>query len=180
MTTHGATAGSPVFRFRPNAEPSVDAGADQTIFLPSTGEGTATLTGVVTDDGLPLGGALTLEWTLVNGPGAVTIDNPSSAVTTVRIQEEGTYVLRLTASDSELESFDEVNLTFIRNQAPEVDAGPDRVIELPTDTVSLDGTVTDDGLPQGASSTSSGPKSTARERSPSATLSRKILMRRSM
>ncbi len=67
---HGATAGSPVFRFRPNAEPSVDAGADQTIFLPSTGEGTATLTGVVTDDGLPLGGALTLEWTLVNGPGA--------------------------------------------------------------------------------------------------------------
>ena len=58
-------------------------------------------------------------------------------------------MLRLSASDTELEGFDEVAITFIRNKAPEVDAGPDRVIELPTNTVSIDATIIDDDLPQG-------------------------------
>ena len=35
------------------------------------------------------------------------------------------------------------------NQPPVVDAGPDQGITLPTNTVNLDGTVTDDGLPSG-------------------------------
>ena len=35
----------------------------------------------------------------------------------------------------------------ITNQPPTVDAGTDQTITLPTDTVTLDGTVTDDGLP---------------------------------
>ena len=134
---HGATAGSPVFRFRPNAAPIVDAGSDQTIFLPGSGEGIATLNGSASDDALPLGGTLTFEWTLVSGPGGLAIDDPSSPATTISILEEGTYVFRLTVSDTELEGFDEVSVTFVRNRAPEVDAGADRVIELPTDTVLL-------------------------------------------
>jgi len=135
--THGATAGSPVFRFRPNAAPLVDAGPDQMIFLPGSGQGIATLNGSASDDALPLGGALTFEWTLVSGPGGLAIDDPSSPATTISILEEGTYVFRLTVSDTELEGFDEVSVTFVRNRAPEVDAGADRVIELPTDTVLL-------------------------------------------
>jgi hypothetical protein len=60
-------------------------------------------------------------------------------------------VLRLTASDSELSAFDTVTITVNPsgpvNQAPTVNAGNDAVITLPTNTVSLDGTVSDDGLP---------------------------------
>jgi hypothetical protein len=37
------------------------------------------------------------------------------------------------------------------NQAPEVEAGSNQVIMLPTDSVLLDGTVMDDGLPEGSS-----------------------------
>jgi hypothetical protein len=33
------------------------------------------------------------------------------------------------------------------NQAPVVEAGPDQTINLPTNTATLDGTATDDGLP---------------------------------
>ena len=40
--SHGATQGSPVWRFRPNHAPLVSAGADQTITLPAV---TATLAG---------------------------------------------------------------------------------------------------------------------------------------
>ncbi|MCP4605829.1 MAG: hypothetical protein GY847_35805, partial [Proteobacteria bacterium] len=36
----------------------------------------------------------------------------------------------------------------VTNQAPEVNAGADEAIILPQDTVNLDGTVTDDGLPE--------------------------------
>ena len=147
--TRGARAGSPVFRFRPNAVPTVDAGSDQTIFLPGSGDGIANLTGSASDDDLPLGRILAFEWTLESGPGDIVIDSPNSTATTVTIRDEGTYLLRLTASDSELEGFDEVVLTFIRNKAPLVDVGADRVIELPSDTTFLDGTITDDGLPEG-------------------------------
>ena len=37
------------------------------------------------------------------------------------------------------------------NRPPTVDAGPDQTITLPTDTLSLNGTATDDGLPSGSS-----------------------------
>ena len=33
------------------------------------------------------------------------------------------------------------------NQAPTVDAGPDAALELPQDTLTLNGSVTDDGFP---------------------------------
>ncbi|MGH9461458.1 MAG: PKD domain-containing protein, partial [Vicinamibacteria bacterium] len=147
---HGARAGSPAFRFRPNAAPTVDAGPDQIVHLPGVGEGTANLVGSVSDDDLPVGRILTFQWTLVSGPDGLVIEDPDAISTVITIQEAGTYVLRLTASDSELEGSDEVMITFVRNAAPVVSAGPDRVIEQPTDTVLLDGTVTDDGLPPGS------------------------------
>ena len=62
----------------------------------------------------------------------------------------GTYVLRLTADDGELSTGDEVTIIANPappvNQPPVVDAGPDQTITLP-DNATLDGTVTDDGLP---------------------------------
>ena len=63
---HGATRGSHVWRFRPNGAPLVSAGPDQSIALPAV---TVALGGSVSDDGLPQGSVLDIEWTVVNGPG---------------------------------------------------------------------------------------------------------------
>src|SRR5262249_28725005 len=76
-----------------NQAPVVNAGADQTIPLPAS----ATLAGTVTDDGLPNPpGAVTIAWSVVSGPGAVTFDNAGAAATTASFAAPGAYVLRLT------------------------------------------------------------------------------------
>jgi K319-like protein len=130
----------------PNTAPSVDAGADLTVFLPAT----ATLSGSVTDDGLPQGSTLTIGWSKVSGPGNVTFSDPTSAATTASFSDPGSYLLRLTASDGEFTSSDDVAITVIpRNTAPTVNAGPDQTVSLPA-TATLSGSVTDDGLPQGS------------------------------
>ncbi len=140
-------AGTTVIVVPPNGPPSVHAGADQAVALPQT---TISLTGTVTDDGLPTGGALTIEWSQVSGPGQVTFATPSQATTSVTWGLAGAYVLRLTASDGDATVFDEVTVTVTpANGAPQVDAGPDQAITLPTDTVTLTGTVVDDGRPGG-------------------------------
>jgi hypothetical protein len=133
-----------------NQAPTVNAGADQTIALPNS----ANLNGTVTDDGLPAGSSLTTTWRQVSGPGTVTFANPNVTVTTASFSAPGTYVLRLTASDTDLETSDEITITVHpQNQAPTVNAGTDRTISLPQDTLSLGGMVTDDGLPVGGTLT---------------------------
>jgi hypothetical protein len=84
----------------------------------------------------------------VSGPGTVTFGNASTVDTTATFTAEGTYVLRLSADDGELSSNDEVTVTVNPepNSAPVVDAGLDQTITLPA-AATLDGTVTDDGLP---------------------------------
>ncbi|MGE3957096.1 MAG: hypothetical protein AB7H96_10295, partial [Vicinamibacterales bacterium] len=136
-----------------NVAPTVNAGADQTITLPSG----ATLSGTVTDDGLPQGASVTSAWTQQSGPGTATFANAASASTGVTFSAAGTYVLRLTADDTALSAFDEVTITVNpappTNVAPTANAGVDQTITLPSGAT-LSGTVTDDGLPQGASVTS--------------------------
>ncbi len=127
-----------------NQAPSVNAGADQTITLPAV----ATLDATVTDDGLPNPpAAVTTTWTQVSGPGTVTFGNAAVVDTTATFSVAGTYVLRLTASDSALGAFDEITITVRpANLAPVVNAGPDQTVTLPA-VATLDATVTDDGLP---------------------------------
>ena len=84
----------------------MNAGADQTITLPST----ATLAGTATDDGLP-SNRLTVAWTKVSGPGTVTFTNAATANTRASFSTNGVYVLRLTASDTALSRTDDVQVT---------------------------------------------------------------------
>src|SRR5206468_823225 len=109
-----------------NQAPVVNAGDDQTITLPSN----ASLNGSVTDDGLPAGSTLTIAWSKVSGPGTVTFGNANAAVTTAGFSAIGSYVLRLSASDSQLTGNDEVTITVnpppITNKPPVVNAGTDR------------------------------------------------------
>ncbi len=123
-----------------NVPPAVDAGPDQLITVGSS----AALSGVVSDDGLPSGALPTVSWSKVSGPGTVSFGNASTAVTTASFSLAGTYVLRLSATDGDLTTTDDV--TFVVNAPPSVDAGPDLVVTLPASGL-LDATVTDNTLP---------------------------------
>ena len=138
-----STASITVTRETPNAQPSVNAGSDQTFALPQT----AALHGTASDDGLPQGSSLTTTWTMVSGPGTVTFANPNALDTNASFSSPGTYVLRLTADDSILTNSEDVTITVEpQNQPPTVVAGPDQTIALPH-AATLNGSATDDGLP---------------------------------
>ncbi|HEY9248932.1 MAG TPA: Ig-like domain-containing protein, partial [Rariglobus sp.] len=77
--------------------------ANSHLFLRDAAE-TALLDGIVRDDGLPLGGALVSTWEKAFGPGEVAFADAHAPVTTATFGEPGIYVLRLRASDGELES----------------------------------------------------------------------------
>ncbi|HEX4997632.1 MAG TPA: hypothetical protein VFY29_05375 [Terriglobia bacterium] len=129
-----------------NQQPTANAGPDQTISLPAT----ATLAGSASDDGLP-SNTLTVAWTKISGPGAVTFASPLTLVTTASFSVAGSYTVRLTASDGALSSSDDLVVVVSApvNRAPSVSAGADLGCTLPS-TVTLSGTATDDGLPSGA------------------------------
>ena len=130
--------------------PTVDAGPDQTITLPTD---TVSLNGTASDDGLPQGSTLNVLWSKVSGPGAITFSEAGSASSEATFSVAGTYVLRLTASDTVLTSSDTVTITVVpHNQPPTVNAGPDQTITLPNGA-NLNGSVSDDGLPSGSTVT---------------------------
>ena len=130
-----------------NQAPTVSAGPNQTITLPSH----AALNGTVSDDGLPTPPAtVTTTWSKVSGPGTVSFGNASVVATTASFSGAGVYLLRLTANDSASTSSDDLTITVNpagpSNQAPTVSAGPNQTITLPSHAA-LNGTVSDDGLP---------------------------------
>jgi hypothetical protein len=86
-----------------NAAPSVDAGADQSITLPSS----ANLDGTVSDDV----GVVGSTWTKVSGSGSVTFGDSHAVDTTASFSAADTYVLQLAASDGSLETTDTVTIT---------------------------------------------------------------------
>ncbi|MDZ7360048.1 MAG: discoidin domain-containing protein [candidate division KSB1 bacterium] len=88
-----------------NMPPCVNAGPDQTL----TGTTVANLKGQATDDGDP-SGALTITWSKTSGPGTVTFGNANAPVTTASFSAPGTYVLRLTADDGQLQKSDDVTI----------------------------------------------------------------------
>src|SRR5262249_14542454 len=89
----------------PNQAPVVSAGPNQNLFLPTS---TLQLVGSVLDDGLPIGGTLTKQWSELSGPAAVSFGTPTQAATTATFSQAGTYVLQLSASDSQLTSISNV------------------------------------------------------------------------
>ena len=90
-----------------NQSPTVDAGADQQITLPTNN---VTLAGAASDDDLP-NGTLTTNWSVISAPGTVAFGDSNALVTTVQFTTAGTYVLRLTANDGALSSNDALTIT---------------------------------------------------------------------
>jgi len=90
-----------------NTPPTVNAGLDQTIALPSN----ASLDGTVNDDGFPLPPALTTTWSQVSGPGTVAFGNVGAVDTTAAFTAPGVYILRLTANDGAHSNSDDLLVT---------------------------------------------------------------------
>ena len=76
-----------------NTQPVVNAGSNQSITLPTD---SVTLTGSATDTS---GTITSYSWTLLSG-GSATIENPSSATTTVTGLSQGVYTFQLTVTDN--------------------------------------------------------------------------------
>ncbi|WP_266363599.1 PKD domain-containing protein [Tellurirhabdus rosea] len=93
-------AESPAFTLAPvpaavNQLPYVNAGADQTLALPTS---TATLTGTASDSD---GSIASYVWSQRSGPTQLTFTNGNSALATVSGIQVGAYLLRLTVTDNQ-------------------------------------------------------------------------------
>jgi VCBS repeat-containing protein len=115
--------------------PQVTAGDD---FQPLINE-VIQLIGTVSDDGLPAGSnELRAEWTVVSGPaGQAEITDTNKAVTEAAFRQDGEYVLRLTANDGNLISYDEVTVKAVSRQATIVIPGQTRLEVRPGQTIEV-------------------------------------------
>ncbi len=105
-----------------NRAPTVSAGRGVETEMSTAVE----LSGFVVDDGLPREGTLAVAWRQLDGPSEVTFALPSSPRTRATFSAAGTYVLELSASDSELESRSTVTVTVKPPASPRPAAAPRR------------------------------------------------------
>jgi len=94
-----------------NVAPWVDAGAD----LPGISAGIpAPLTGAVTDDGAPaVPGAVSNLWHVFDGPGGVIFTDAAATNTDAIFVVPGSYLIRLSAWDGQVMTFDELAATVV-------------------------------------------------------------------
>ena len=135
----GASFDAGAYEFIPSQMPPiVNAGADVTLTLPSN---TIMLKGTASD---PDGTIATYAWTKQSGPAAI-LTNVATTSLSLSGLVSGTYVFRLTVMDnSGLTAFDEVTLSVkAAGLPPVVNAGPDKILTLPSNSFSLTATASD-------------------------------------
>ncbi len=118
---------------------------DPTRWVRSAGAG---LHGSVSDDGIPMGVPVVVEWVKVSGPGVVHFGNINAVASTATFSMPGIYTLALVASDTIASSSDTVTIIVTPpgvNQPPSVNAGPNQTIGG-TNMAKLAGVVTDDNF----------------------------------
>ncbi|HRG10744.1 MAG TPA: hypothetical protein PLJ08_19365, partial [Cyclobacteriaceae bacterium] len=117
---------------------SVSAGADKTIALPTT---STTINGVASTS---TGTITSYSWIKLTGP-AVTLANTSTANLSLSGMVVGVYTFRLTATNSGGQTqSDDVKVTLLGGNAnPVANAGIDRVLTLPSNSLNLVGSGSD-------------------------------------
>ena len=117
-----------------NQNPSVNAGNDQTIYLPTN---SVTLTAVASD---PDGNVVEYLWEKIGGP-AATLSDASNAVLSVSDMVEGTYLFGVTVTDDKGATDNDRVKVIVKpetiNQPPGADAGKDITVNLPTNSTNL-------------------------------------------
>jgi hypothetical protein len=125
-----------------NQPPVANAGANKTITLPAN---SATLDGSASSD--PDGVISSYAWTKSSGPAQGTITSAASATTNVTSLVQGTYVFKLTVKDNGNATASDSVIIIVNatdNQAPVANAGPNQVITLPANSVTLNGSASSD------------------------------------
>jgi len=124
-----------------NQAPVANAGSTVTVTLPTN---STNLLGSGTDAD---GSVATYLWTQVSGPSSATLTNAGNPTVTVSNLQQGSYVFRLTVTDDDgATGTATVTVTVVNpatNQAPFANAGPDRTITLPVNSIVLTGTAND-------------------------------------
>ena len=130
-----------IFVTATNILPTVSAGPDKSITLPTN---TVNLTGTASDGD---GTIVSYAWTKVNGPITFTLTNQNTPTLTMSNLVEGTYTMRLTVTDNDGGTKADLAVVTVHpeatNQVPVADAGPNKSITLPTNSVSITGTGSD-------------------------------------
>lgn len=120
-----------------NVVPVANAGQDQSVTLPAN---TVSLNGSASADS---DGSITAyQWKQVGGPATATLNNATTATATAAALVEGIYRFELSVRDNDnAEAKDTVMVTVNRapNIAPVANAGTDQSVNLPANTVSLNG-----------------------------------------
>ncbi len=106
-----------------NQAPLVNVGIDQSIMLSDT----LSLNASASDDGKPIA-QLSYQWSAVSGPGSVTFSEKSNKDTTVTFSAIGNYVLKLTVSDSALNSSETLAVQVKNNAQPPPDSSTFREV----------------------------------------------------
>lgn len=123
-----------------NVAPVANAGADQTITLPTN---SVSLSGTATDSG---GSIASVLWSQVSGPSTATNSSASTLSTQMQNLVAGTYVFQLKATDN-MGAIGTDNISIIVNSAanvlPTASAGADSSVSLPTNSVTLSGSGAD-------------------------------------
>jgi len=123
-----------------NNPPVANAGPDKTIQLPTN---STTLNGSGTDND---GSIVSYTWTKISGPNGSALSAPNNATTNVTGLTAGQFVYRLTVTDnSGATAYDDVSITVTNaaNIPPVANAGPDKNVQLPTNSTTLNGSGTD-------------------------------------
>ncbi len=126
----------------PNQAPTANAGTTKRITLPVN---SVSLDGTKSSD--PDGTIAGYAWTQVSGPSTATISGGGSASPTVSNLVAGQYIFQLTVTDNNGATDNaqvKITVSPAANQAPTANAGSSQAITLPTSTVTLDGSASDD------------------------------------
>lgn len=128
----------------PNQSPTVNAGPDVNVTLPTN---SVKLSGNATDAD---GKIVSYRWNGISGPKQFTITYPTRISTTISNLVQGIYNFELTVTDdSGAIDRDTVQVTVnaaisSTNKKPKANAGADKNVTLPTNTIALTGAATDE------------------------------------
>jgi len=124
-----------------NKGPAANAGQSKTVTLPKK---SVALSGSGSD---PDGTITSYSWTQVGGPSAATITAATTTTPTVDNLQAGQYTFQLTVTDNDGASASaqvKVIVLAAPNQAPVANAGIDKAITLPANSIALDGSASSD------------------------------------